>query len=132
MELFFVYRTFLAVLESLSLTNAENVQAMADIMSCMWASFAYGHSPNGGDAVPPNCDKVRKAYETWPRFEQGRAYYSLNYHFLLDVRPKAKSIEADNVYPNDEYPSDRRCDMWKTVAYPWKDRSTIGANVSIV
>merc|ERR1712183_1210796 len=45
-EIPFVFKNDLDLFKLLPFRG--NVQGMSDIMSCMWASFAYSGSPNGG------------------------------------------------------------------------------------
>lgn len=94
---------------------------MADIMSCQWATFAHTGRPSGGkDAStwPRNCEHIHGVVEDWPLFTPDEHYYSLT------DSPTIKQLRTDNKYPDDERPSNRKCDMWDTVSYPWHDKKT--------
>jgi len=122
----FVFRQFLGPFKIISLSG--NVEAMADVMSCQWTSFAHSGNPNGGSNVsawPPNCEKVHGKVSAWPNFRDERSFYSLDYagfpHF---ARPNPKPLRADNKYPDDEFVSDSKCSMWDTVSFPWRPKAT--------
>jgi len=119
-EIPFVFKNFLEVLDLLPLSG--NVQGMSDIISCQWTSFAYGGSPNGEVVASPNCEGVHGKIHDWPRFGDLRSSYSLNDELLH--KPKPLKIRSDNTYPDDEFPSDRRCDVMKTVKSVWRERPT--------
>jgi len=99
------------------------VDRMADIMSCQWTSFAYSGSPNAG--ASPNCGSVHGSAANWPSFSLNRSYYS------LQDTPKVVALRADNLYPDDEFPSDKRCDMWDAATFPWLPRRQFVAPVLI-
>ena len=111
------------VFENLDLVNwiptRGDKRGMSLDMSCLWTSFAYSGFPNGGVEVTPGCEGVQ--VDLWPPFGSQRVFFSLNDE--VGGRPKAVTLQADNKYPHDEYPSDKRCDMWMSVKYPWRDRN---------
>jgi len=127
-EIAFVFKNGLDLFKKLPF--AGNVQGMSDIISCQWTSFAYGGSPNGEVVSSPNCDGVHGKIQDWPRFGDFRSSYELN-----DQRrhkPEPIALRANNTYPDDAFPSDRRCDMWKTIATIWREPPTpLGASCSV-
>jgi carboxylesterase type B len=106
-EIPFVFRNWLWVAEAID--RNQDPYLMADIMSCKWASFAYTHDPNGGKREadwPPGCTTVNRKYSSWPVFNsRDRLYYSLK------IEPEVLPIRADNVYPDDLFPRDPKCDL---------------------
>ena len=88
-------------------------------MSFLWTSFAYSGFPNGGVEVTPGCKGLQ--VDLWPPFGSQRVFFSLNDE--VGGRPKAVTLQADDKYPHDEYPSNKRCDMRMSVRYPWQDRN---------
>jgi hypothetical protein len=128
----FVFRALLWIPELVPF--ATDALRMADIMTCQWTSFAYSGNPNGGDSLPPNCSDVHRSVTPWPVFDSDRKYYSLRATFFRG--PQVGSIRADNKFPDDEFPSDEKCNMWDTVVYPWhpiqSSRSSESALVSIM
>lgn len=121
-ELFFVWRQDLGAFEKLPLRG--DVRRMSDIMSCQWTAFAHVGNPNGptwepAGAALPGCNDVHGKVDNWPNFAERREFYSLDFNRLTFSYPRAKLLRADNTYPDDEFPSDQRCDMWDTVSFPW-------------
>ena len=97
-------------------------QGMGNIMSCLWASFAYSGSPNGAAGkMPLNCTDTHDKLPTWPSFGSQRFFFSLNDE--AGNHSKVRELQADNNYPDDEWPSDKRCDMWMALksGSPWFD-----------
>merc|ERR1712222_150211 len=89
---------------------------MSDIISCMWTSFAHTGNPNGGpdrSMWPPNCETVHGRVMSWPKFDSRRLYYT------LQTSPVVTPLQVDNKSPNDEFPSDKKCDVLDTISYPW-------------
>lgn len=118
-DILFVWRSFLWVPELLPLSGFE--QRMADIMSCQWASFAHSGNPNGVGSTVRNCEEVHGKVADWPTFTSTRQYYSLQASHEFGG-PKVRALRAHNTYPDDEFPSDSKCDMWDTVSYPWHSK----------
>lgn len=113
-DVLFVFRRFLWLPEVLAL---RGVLPMADIVSCKWTTFAHTASPDGlgSGSWPPHCSDVHPRYPPWPRYARGgRQYYSLQYP------PRVAALRANNTYPDDEFPSDRRCNMWNRQDSPWR------------
>mmetsp|Transcript_107457 Transcript_107457/g.213377 ORF Transcript_107457/g.213377 Transcript_107457/m.213377 type:complete len:605 (+) Transcript_107457:121-1935(+) len=129
-EVPFVFRNWLKLVRAIDVT--ESSQEMANIMSCRWASFAYLHDPNGGPKESKwlkNCKEVSRRYSVWPRFSQeSRLFY------YLQNRPQVRSILADNMYPDDPFPRDPKCDLWDTMAanLPWIQSEVEGRETTIV
>merc|ERR1712196_221807 len=122
-DIIFVFRALLWIPELLPMSG--DVQRMTDIMTCQWASFAYSGNPNGGghaSLTPPNCSSVHGKVSPWPLFDNDRKYYSLQTKGT-SVGPKVGALRAGNKYPDDEFPSDEKCDVWDTVVYPWHQKS---------
>lgn len=128
-ELPFVWRNWLEYVKAL--VPLQSPYDMADIMSCKWASFAYNLDPNGGEDEtlwPPNCNEVNKRYSDWPRFDVSqRLFYSLK------AKPEVHAILADNIFPDDLFPRDPKCDLWdKLSAYlPWQGPKAASKNVFV-
>lgn len=113
-DIVFVFRTFLWLVRLMPLRG--DASRMADIVSCLWTSFAYSGNPNGGNdasSVPPNCGDVHGKVAEWPAFDESRQFYNLN------DQPKVMPLRASNMYPDDSFTSDTKCDVWDTVQYPW-------------
>jgi len=127
-EIGFVFRNGLDTFKKLPL--AGDVQGMSDIMSCQWTSFAYGGSPNGEVMSSPNCKGVHGKVKDWPRFGDLPSSYSLNDEFLH--KPKPIELRPDNTYPDDEFPSSQRCDMWNSVKSIWREPPTPPGSVCSV
>lgn len=123
-ELPFIWRSYLTLLKVPPTAGA--VQWMADIMSCQWATFAYTGSPSGSDTsqLPPNCEKIHGAVADWPVFSEDEPYYSLHASHWSGG-PTVGQLRANNMYPDDERPSNAKCDMWDTVSSPWRPKSTL-------
>jgi len=116
-EIPFVFRNWLNLVRAVDVTGSG--QEMADIMSCRWASFAYLQDPNGGPKEskwPRNCREVIRRYTVWPQFSQKNRIF-----YYLQSRPQVRSILADNMYPDDPFPRDPKCDLWDAMAadLPW-------------
>lgn len=91
--------------------------AMADIMSCQWATFVHTGRPSSTNSSPltPGCSHVHGLIQDWPLFTDEEHFYSLR------DSPLVRRLQAANKYPDDERPSNEKCDMWDTVSYPWHD-----------
>jgi len=117
-ELVFVFKSYLWLAKLIPF--AGKAQRTSDIMSCQWSSFAYTGNPNGGEdrsKWPPNCESVHGKVPQWPRFDAvSRNYYSLK------SKPETKQIRPDNKYPDDEFPSDVKCNMWDNVTFVWEEK----------
>lgn len=105
-ELPFVWRapSMLAMLHKYLLTDPT---AMSNIVSCTWANFVFSSNPNGVSTgtLPSGCDGVE--FPEWPQYSnKSRQYISLK------EQTEIHALSANNVYPNDEFASDARCDMW--------------------
>ena len=114
-ELPFVWKTWLP---ELSLLGVPNAKALSDAVSCRWARFATCHDPNGCAAGPvAGCASVAaKNDPRWPRFDENGAkgeFYSLK------VNPNTVPLRADNVFPDNEFPSDALCDFWDKTPIGW-------------
>ena len=101
------------------IAGVSHTLKMANVMNCKWTTFAHTGSPEGSpDAPLPNdrCDEVQETYSAWPPFQsqEARVYYS------LQVPPQVVEVRSANRWPDDELPSDARCDMWDQVAFPWR------------
>merc|ERR1719387_2281597 len=93
--------------------------ALSNIMSCLWTTFAHTGDPNGlvGEPLPPNCADVHTTVARWPQYENSsRQFYSLT------VPPEVHAIRAQNAWPDDEFPSDERCNLWSEMAFPWHEQ----------
>uniref|UniRef100_A0A7S4PVK7 Carboxylic ester hydrolase n=1 Tax=Alexandrium monilatum TaxID=311494 RepID=A0A7S4PVK7_9DINO len=112
-DILFIFRHFLWLPEVLTIKSAR---PMADVISCKWTTFAHTGSPDGlgSSSWPPHCGTVHPKYPAWPRYSHNsRQYYSLRYP------PGVGELRGNNTWPDDEFPSDMRCDMWKQQDYPW-------------
>lgn len=127
-DIVFIFRALLWIPELLP--NSTAVQKLADIMSCQWASFAYAGNPNGvsGMPAPRNCQQIYKSVAPWPVYDDARKYYSLQ--ATKTTGPKVGALRADNIFPDDEFASDTRCDMWDTVGYPWHSSPAVAPAAS--
>jgi len=117
--LIFVFRSALLELAELQLLSS-NAHRMADIVQCTWATFAKTGNPNGvpGMDFPRNCEKIIGSVVPWPAYNETRHYYT------LQVEPSVSQLQSNNTYPDDEFPSDYKCDMWESVSFPWHDESS--------
>jgi carboxylesterase type B len=94
---------------------ARNAVRMANIMGCKWANFARAGHPEGEAVSSPGCQGVDGTVVPWPDFSLNFSYYSLR-----EV-PQVVQIQTNNTFPDDEFPSHARCEMWETVEYAWHD-----------
>lgn len=111
-DVLFTWRHFLWLPDAISLHDAT---AMANLMNCKWAAFAHSGSPEiRGNSTWPTCSTVWKSHAPWPSYNQEtRLYYS------LQLPPKVGHVRGNNSWPDDEFPSDVRCDLWASAQYPW-------------
>lgn len=111
-ELPFVFDNWIWAIKALA--PVSDPQLMANIMTCKWASFAYTHDPNGGadeSKWPPNCLDVNRRYNNWPAYNlTERQFYSLR------DAPAVHQIRKDNIYPDDLFPRDPKCDLWDSMS----------------
>lgn len=113
-DLPFVWRNDLWLPELVRRT--PGVARMGEIMSCLWASFALTADPNGSPEPSlwlRNCGAVHGNVTAWPAFGDRRLYYNLS------VVPTVLQLRANNTHPDDEFPSDVKCDLWDQVLWPW-------------
>jgi len=93
----------------------EDLEHLATLMSCKMATFAYTGSPNAASG-PTGCGSVQTSSAKWPSYDAtAKQYYSF--------RSKAVVVQIPDkapVYPNDEFPSNERCDMWEKVDFPFR------------
>lgn len=101
------------------LSTIADMARLSDIMACLWTSFAYSGSPNSisNEERPTNCSEIYRNLTSWPSYDDQRLYYSLQ--ATKSTGPKVGKLRAANKYPDDEFPSDVKCDMWDTMQYPW-------------
>jgi carboxylesterase type B len=117
-ELPFVFRNYFEVMEHFSKAGGDSYERMADVMSCLWASFVRCSAPKCDDArkVPPHCDYVLNSLPDWPHFgvnaTEGRQYYSLRADPVIQkILPHAEFRKTD------EFPGDDKCDFWRDANY---------------
>jgi para-nitrobenzyl esterase len=97
----------------------DDLKGIATLMSCKMATFAYTGSPNAAFAavpLPSGCVSVQTSNAQWPAYNTtDKRFYS--------IRKKSVAVQIPDkapVYPNDEFPSNERCDMWAKVDFPWR------------
>jgi carboxylesterase type B len=111
-ELPFVWQTFLPLISKI----ANGTKEMSDIISSRWANFAYCQTPNGCTGGPPNAN-VNTAF--WPPFKlDDRQYYS------LQLPSTTGRLQSENIFPDDEFPSDTKCDFWDQQLFLWHNLRT--------
>jgi len=115
-ELPFLFKTYLPEIALLGVPHPEKI---SDTLSCRWARFAYCHDPNRcEDSNPPGCENAGTGAPRWPSFEERNAngtFYSLKETLeSVDLRP-------DNVHPDDEFPSHKKCDFWDRASTPFRN-----------
>lgn len=118
----FVFRAALLELAELQ-PLSSSAYRMSDIVQCTWATFAKTGNPSGvpGEDFPRNCEKIIGSVVPWPAYNEKRQYYSLK------VEPEVSQLQSNNTYPDDEFPSDYKCDMWESMTYPWHAKSSPSA-----
>lgn len=114
-ELPFLFRNYIGILNVLLRgQHFGNVMHMSDAISCAWASHVTCQSPRCTSSVKSCAGTERRAPE-WPRYEsKNQSYYSLRELPLVN-----KIKEA--MFPADEFPPDRRCDLLETLDLSWRD-----------
>lgn len=114
-ELPFVFKTYLPELGLL--LGVKEPQLISDIMSCRWARFAYCHDPNGcEDTFVPGCDGGIPGAPRWPKFDEEG---SEGMFYSLKKKLEAVALRSDNLYPDNEYASDAKCEFWDRAPLPW-------------
>jgi carboxylesterase type B len=90
---------------------ADRPLKMAHVMSTRWTNFATCSNPDGCDSRRDR----RVDVPNWPVFDPatGRQYYVFRIPFVV------QGIQANNMYPDDYYPSDAKCDFWYQQTFPW-------------
>lgn len=113
-ELPFVFRNWLGI--GSALRHHAEYEAMADVMSCTWASFVRCQKPKCPSDPPPNCGEVLDSVPEWPAFSPaGREYISFK-----QPASTIETLKSQATFPNDEFPGDDRCDFWKTDRLGWQ------------
>merc|ERR1712139_552591 len=91
------------------------VRKMRDVMSCTWAAFVQCQKPKC-PTPPKNCARVLNDVPEWPAFTpHDRKYISLKHQTTIET------IKLHAPFPDDEFPGDDRCDLWKTVDFGWQN-----------
>merc|ERR1719329_93827 len=119
-ELPFVFDYAIDTIDLLPLSG--NATQMTEVRTCMWAAVAHKGNPNAptDGSVVPGCDNVHgnRHVPNWPLYgADDREFYSFDWSF--GSYPKPKAIQANNIFPDDEFPSDLRCDMWDSLTLLW-------------
>lgn len=117
-ELPFVFRNYVRSLGTVFLEPGK-WEAMADVMSCTWASFVKCQKPKCPSNPPPNCEDVLEHVPEWPAFSSTeRKYISFKANTTIET------LKSHESFPHDEYPGDDRCDFWKTADLSWQSIRT--------
>eukprot|EP00927_Polykrikos_kofoidii_P086091 TRINITY_DN9545_c1_g1_i1.p1 TRINITY_DN9545_c1_g1~~TRINITY_DN9545_c1_g1_i1.p1 ORF type:complete len:609 (-),score=79.94 TRINITY_DN9545_c1_g1_i1:99-1925(-) len=113
-ELPFVWRNNAQILGDLIL-DGKRYEAMADKMSCTWASFVECLTPKC--SVKPRCYDAMKTLPDWPAFSADRGEY-----MSLKDYSTVETIQSTTIYmQTDEFPGDDTCDFWATANLGWQN-----------
>ncbi|GAB5359947.1 hypothetical protein AAMO2058_000585800 [Amorphochlora amoebiformis] len=114
---------FKNLLPELALLMVPNPWKISNTLSCLWARFIYCNDPNksscngvkvkGCDGVLPN----PKSEPLWPDFSDSR--YPKGVYLSLKKQLEVVGLQENNLYPNNEFPSDKKCDFWDVTPVSW-------------
>merc|ERR1711959_90300 len=118
-DLPFVFRTDINALSGVFTLGAQTTKwwQMADVVSCIWASFVKCQKPKCESDPPQHCEVPYQVLPEWIPFSapDNRNYMQLNYNKaeLLPIQPTAPLIA--------KFAGDDKCDFWANAHYKWND-----------
>mmetsp|Transcript_7156 Transcript_7156/g.10902 ORF Transcript_7156/g.10902 Transcript_7156/m.10902 type:complete len:593 (+) Transcript_7156:1294-3072(+) len=118
-ELPFVWKNYLP---ELLLLGVPEPWYASNVVTCLWARFVHCGDPNlegcSDIAKVPGCDDLPSGLK-WPQFNDPN--YPRGVYLSLQKHPVAVELQEDNKYPNNEFPSDKKCDFWDNTTVLWKN-----------
>jgi hypothetical protein len=115
-EMIFTWRNWRQFYSTLAMKTKE-YDAMADVMSCTWASFVKCQEPKC--ATPPtNCVDALARVPTWPHVDITKDHH---YYMSLKQESSVEYIKPQTWYGFDEHPGDEKCDFWHDADLSWQN-----------
>jgi carboxylesterase type B len=120
-ELPFVFGTYLWALKLIGVPAPKKISE--DIQS-RWTSFVKYGSPNNNinSNNSRNGSQNTNSNVYWPRFDENSSFSGTGGQYMsLKLPNSVKSLRADNVYPDNEFPSALKCDFWDKQKLEWEE-----------